>query len=83
MVIGGKEIPAGSAINPAVDFYKAQYGKADIAVTLNGESRSRFMFTHEVNELLGEKARVAGCYELPLYLDEGEQTAFGVPKRKR
>lgn len=28
MVIGGKEIPAGSAINPATDFYKAQYGKA-------------------------------------------------------
>ena len=27
MVIGGKEIPAGSAINPATDFYKAQYGK--------------------------------------------------------
>ena len=28
MVMNGKEIPAGSAINPAVDLYKAQYGKA-------------------------------------------------------
>ncbi len=48
-----------------------RYGRADMTVTLNGESRSRFMFAAEAEELLGGRAEVAGAYEL-LMLTEGD-----------
>ena len=52
--------------------HKAQYGEADLTITLNGDSRSRFMFTDQVCEVLSDDAKAAGCYALPLYLENSE-----------
>ena len=53
-----------------------QYGSTDISVSLNGTSKSRFMFTDEVRALLGDRANVAGIYELPLLSGEGKKLSF-------
>lgn len=53
-----------------------QYGSTDISVSLNGTSKSRFMFTDEVRALLGDRASVAGIYELPLLSGEGKKLSF-------
>lgn len=58
--------------------HEESYGKSDIAVTLNGSSTSRFMFTNDVNKLLGSRAEAAGVYELPLSLKGTNETVFGV-----
>ena len=52
----------------------AQYGTADITVTLNGTASSRFMFAQDAQKLLGDRAKVAGCYELPLFFGEKNET---------
>lgn len=54
------------------------YGSADISISLNGTCKSRFMFESDVSALLGDKAKVAGTYELPLSYGEDKQTVFGV-----
>ena len=54
------------------------YGNADISISLNGTCKSRFMFESDVSSLLGDRAKVAGTYELPLSHGEDKQTVFGV-----
>ena len=53
-----------------------KYGSADLTVSLNGFSESRFMFTKRAEELLGERASVAGLYELPMLFDGGATAVF-------
>ena len=48
----------------------AEYGSSDIKVDLNGNSKSRFMFTDDVERLLGDGVTVAGVFELPMFLGE-------------
>ena len=55
---------------------EARYGCADITVSLNGTSKSRFMFTDEIQALLGERASVAGVYELPMLAGEEKALSF-------
>lgn len=55
----------------------AQYGKAELAITLNSDAASRFMFAHEANELLGERGYAVGAYEIVLSLPEWEGVSFG------
>ena len=44
--------------------FDAQYGRADVAVSLNGNSTSRFMFKKDAEALLGEGCRIVGTYEI-------------------
>ena len=56
----------------------AEYGNSDITLTLNGTSKSRFMFTDEVRGVLGDGAVAAGVFELPMFLGEGAEAVFGI-----
>ena len=38
------------------------YGSADLTVTLDGASTSRFMFVKDAEQILGESAKVAGAF---------------------
>ncbi|MBQ8545757.1 MAG: hypothetical protein IJ437_02320 [Clostridia bacterium] len=49
----------------------SKYGHADIVVNLNNESASRFMFTSDASELLGDRASVVGSYELVFTTSNG------------
>ena len=40
-----------------------QYGNAQISITLNGTSQSRFMFEKDVEKVLGDRAKTAGTFE--------------------
>ncbi len=53
-----------------------KYGSAELTVSLNGYSDSRFMFTRRAEELLGERVSVAGLYELPMLFDSGTTAIF-------
>lgn len=56
----------------------ATYGSADLSISLNSTSKSRFMFTKQAEEVLGDRAAVAGLYELPMFMDNKSDTVFGV-----
>ncbi|MBR2466337.1 MAG: hypothetical protein IKB38_05345 [Clostridia bacterium] len=51
----------------------SQYGRAEMTVTLNGESRYRFMFARDANRLLGDSGYAFGAYEMILSLGEGDE----------
>ncbi len=53
-------------------------GRADLTLSLNGTSKSRFMFTDEVEKILGERASIAGIYEAPILCGEQSSLYFGV-----
>lgn len=55
----------------------AQYGNAALTITLNSSSDSRFLQTEDVYAALGDGVNAAGCYELPMYLEDGA-LAFAV-----
>ena len=55
-----------------------RYGDAHITVTLDGASKSRFMFVRDAESVLGARAEVAGCLELPMTYGASGQTVFGV-----
>lgn len=56
----------------------AQYGIADLTVTLNGKTENRLLLPDAAIQALDcEGVAVAGSYELPLYLADGS-LAFGV-----
>ena len=57
--------------------HEARYGSADITVSLNGLSASRFMFSSDAKALMPEGTSVAGSYELPMFLGEEKRVAFG------
>ncbi|MBQ3571817.1 MAG: hypothetical protein IJA15_03200 [Clostridia bacterium] len=57
---------------------KAQYGNADLTVSLNSSDQSRFMFAKEVEDILSDRAVATGAFELPLLLEGKGRTAFGV-----
>ncbi len=44
-------------------------GSADVKITLNSGSSSRFMFTDDVRRIIGEECSVAGYYEIILTRD--------------
>jgi hypothetical protein len=54
------------------------YGSADLTVTLDGASTSRFMFVKDAEKILGESAKVAGCFSLPLAIGEQQNAVSGV-----
>ena len=54
------------------------YGSADLTVTLDGASTSRFMFVKDAEQILGESAKVAGCFSLPLTMGEQKNAVSGV-----
>ena len=54
------------------------YGSADLTVTLDGASTSRFMFVKDAEAVLGDSARVAGCFTLPLTMGEQKSAVSGV-----
>ncbi len=56
----------------------AQYGNADISITLNATTKSRFMFVEDVEKILGESGKVSGTYELLLFMGEQQKTVFGI-----
>ena len=69
----------GEALNDEADALQAEkYGNADIAVTLTGDSVSRFMFTADVEDILGEQADSVGCLELPIFVGQEMETVFAV-----
>ncbi len=55
-----------------------RYGDAHITVTLDGASKSRFMFVQDAESVLGTRAEVAGCLELPITYGASGHTVFGV-----
>ncbi len=57
---------------------EAQYGSADFMVALNSSSKARFMFTKDAKELLGDRARVVGTYEIILTEPKNEATIFAI-----
>ncbi len=52
----------------------SQYGRAEMTVSLNGESKYRFMFASDANRLLGERGYAVGAYEMILSLGESDAT---------
>ncbi|MBQ9071039.1 MAG: hypothetical protein IJY23_06825 [Clostridia bacterium] len=52
-------------------------GSADLVISLNSSSASRFMFTSEVKEILGTDTRCAGYYEVIAKTEEGGGAIFG------
>ncbi len=52
--------------------FSAGYENADITVTLNSSSDSRFMFAEDVRELLGDGCAVSGYYEILLTYGDNE-----------
>lgn len=56
----------------------AQYGNSDVAVSLSSTSQSRFMFTDQLRDVLGDDSKVAGIYEFPMLMNESGDTAIGV-----
>lgn len=55
-----------------------KYGDASFMVSVGNSSDSRFLFADDVTDVLGESAKVAGLYELPLILDGTEDTTIAV-----
>lgn len=51
---------------------QARYGSADIAISLNSTTSNRFMRTRDAKEVLGEGVSAAGCYQMPVSMDDGE-----------
>ncbi len=56
----------------------ARYGAAHITVTLDGGASSRFMFALDAEALLGARAEVAGCMELPIAYGTAGEAVFGI-----
>lgn len=54
----------------------ASYGSADLVVSLNGSSTSRFMFADRAEELLGQGTKAVGCFELSVFYGENKSSAF-------
>lgn len=54
----------------------AAYGDADLTVSQNSTSASRFMFPKDVESVL-EGASAVGVYELPMYHPVRDETLFG------
>ncbi len=52
--------------------FSAGYESADITVTLNGSSDSRFMFAEDARQLLGDGCAVSGYYEILLTHGDNE-----------
>jgi molybdopterin converting factor small subunit len=55
-----------------------RYGSSHLTVTLDGASKSRFMFVKDAEEVLGDAAEVAGSLTLPMMYGEGADAVFGV-----
>lgn len=55
-----------------------RYGASHLTVTLDGASKSRFMFVKDAEEVLGDAAEVAGSLTLPMMYGEGADAVFGV-----
>ena len=55
-----------------------RYGSAHLTVTLDGASKSRFMFVKDAKEVLGDSVEVAGCLALPMMCGEAQDAVFGV-----
>ena len=55
-----------------------KYGNATLMVSVGNSSESRFLFADDVADVLGESAKVAGLYELPLILDSTGDTTIAV-----
>lgn len=53
-----------------------KYGSADLTVSVGNSSNSRFLFTEDVEDVLGEDANVAGTYELPMIVGNSERTVI-------
>lgn len=64
----------GALIEESYLSQSAQYGKAELTVSLNGESRHRFMFASDANRLLGESGYAIGAYEIIISLRDGEES---------
>ena len=56
----------------------ARYGRADISIGINANTKSRLMFTKTVKDVLGDDVAVSGCYELPIFLKNRNGAVFGV-----
>ena len=57
---------------------EAKYGSADFTVELGNSSDSRFLFASDVRDVLGDRAKVAGTYQLPLIFGDTGDTVTGV-----
>ena len=69
----------GRALDDEANVMQAEkYGSADIAVTLTGDCASRFMFTADVEDILGDRADSVGCLELPIFVGREMETVFAV-----
>ena len=55
-----------------------KFGTADIQVSLNSTSMTRFVFSERAEELLSGRAKAVGSFEIPLFFGEDKNTAFGV-----
>ena len=79
LIVCTLSVMLGGYLLDEVDFEQsARYGKADIEVSINSQTENRFMFTKTVKEVLGDKVQVAGCYDLPVFLNGKNGAVSGV-----
>ncbi len=55
-----------------------RYGTSHLTVTLDGASKSRFMFVKDAEAVLGDTAEVAGVLTLPMVYGDAQTAVFGM-----
>lgn len=56
----------------------AHYGNADIEISIDSKTKSRFMFSKTVKEVLGDQVKAVGRYEAPMFIDGKNGAVSGV-----
>ena len=57
---------------------KASFGSADISISPNSTSKTRFIFADDAERLLDGRGKAVGSFELPMFFGEQKKVAFGV-----
>ena len=56
----------------------SRFGTAEISITTNSTSKTRFVFEDDAERLLGERGVAVGSFELPMFFGEEKKVAMGV-----
>ena len=57
---------------------REKFGTADISISLNSTSRTRFVFSENAERALDGRGRAVGSFELPMFFGDEKRTVFGV-----
>ncbi|MBO7196971.1 MAG: hypothetical protein J6V80_06620 [Clostridia bacterium] len=57
---------------------REEYGESDFTVSLNADSNSRFMFSSQVRDILGDRADAVGAFELAAFVGDDSRAVFAV-----